>query len=77
MELKEAYDIKLLGKRLEDKGLDLAEEASAIVLEEVLAWVAESAQKSETPFDDIVASVLPLVKTEVLKIIDTIDGEEG
>lgn len=77
MELKEAYDVKALGKKLEGRGLDLAEEGAKIVLEEVLVWISESASKSETPFDDIVATVLPLVKDEVLKQIDKIDGEVG
>jgi len=77
MEIKEAYDVKALGAKLEAKGLDLAEVAATIVLEEVLEWVAESAAKSTTPFDDIVATILPLVKTEVLKQIDKIDGEAG
>lgn len=77
MEIKEAYDVKSLVAKLQARGLDLAEEGAKIVLDEVLAWVAESADKSETPYDNLIATIFPLLKDEVLKQIDKIDGEEG
>jgi hypothetical protein len=77
MDIKEAYDIKSLIAKLEARGLDLAEEGAKIVLDEVLIWVAESADESDTPYDNLVATIFPLLKDEVLKQIDKIDGEVG
>jgi len=77
MELKEAYNVKLLTDKLKVRGLDLTEEAAIIALDEVLDWVSESATKSTTPYDNLVATIFPLLKTEVLKQIDKIDGEVG
>lgn len=77
MELKKAYNAKELTEVLKAKGLDLAEEGAIIALDAILEWIAESAKKSSTPYDDLVATIFPLLKTEVLKQIDKIDGVEG
>jgi len=77
MELKEAYNTTELVEKLKSEGLDIAEDAAVKVLDVVLEWVAESAAKSETPFDDLIATIFPMVKGEVLKLIDEIDGEVG
>ena len=75
--MEKAYDIKELGKKLKDKGLDLAEDASALVLESVLDWVAESAAISKTPYDDMATVIIPPLKAFALNQIDKIDGENG
>ncbi len=77
LKMEKAYDIKVLGSRLKARGLVIAEDALEKVLEESCDWLAESAEISKTPFDDIVAVAIPMVKKEALKAIDKIDGVEG
>jgi hypothetical protein len=73
--MEKAYDLKDLTEKLKGRGLDLAEEAAKIALEEVLEWVIESATLSETPLDDVVALIAPKLKEFALEYIDKIDGE--
>ena len=75
--MEKAYDVKVLLEGLKGKGLDIAEDAAKIVVEEVLEWVVKSASVSKTPFDDVLAAVMPVAKKELLDIVDKIDGKEG
>lgn len=75
--MEKAYDIKELGNKLKSKGLDLAEEGAKIVVEETLAWIEESAIKSPTPYDNIIAALIPTIKPLIMEEIDKIDGKEG
>lgn len=68
------YDLKVLVEKLKAKGLDVAEEAVKILIEEVSVWVVESAQISATPFDDIVVVAVPAIKKVALEQADKIDG---
>lgn len=74
---RKAYDVKVLAEKLKKRGLDLAEDAAMIVLEETADWVVESAAISETPFDDVAAVVMPTLKKEAARHIDKIDGQVG
>ena len=76
-EEQKAYDLKKLTERLKVRGLDVAEEAAAVIVEELSDWVIESAPISKTPFDDVLVAVMPIMKKELLKVVDKIDGEEG
>jgi hypothetical protein len=73
---KKAYDLKVLTAKLKARGLDLAEEAAVIILEETTDWVTESAIISKTPFDDVAAVAMPALKKIALSEIDKIDGED-
>jgi len=75
--MEKAYDVKVLVEKLKGRGLDLAEGGAVIALEEVMEWVSESAIVSTTPYDDLLSSIFPLIKVELLKQIDKIDGEVG
>lgn len=75
--MEKAYDIKDLGAKLKDKGLDLAEDASVLVLDAVFDFLVESAQKSENKIDDLIAPILMAAKPIIKEQIDKIDGEEG
>lgn len=72
-----AYDIKALLEKLKGRGLDLAEEAAKIVVEETFGWVEESAKLSKTPFDDMGLIVLPQLKALALAGVDRLDGQAG
>lgn len=73
--MTKAYDFGELVDRLKDKGLDLAEEAVQLVAEELLVWVNDSAVISENKYDDLLIALLPLLKDEIFKYVDRIDGE--
>lgn len=75
--MEKAYDIKALAEKLKGRGLDMAEEAAKIVIEETLAWVEESAKISATPYDDMGLIVLPQLKVLALGAADKIDGAVG
>ena len=75
--MEKAYDIKALGENIKSKGLDLAEDAIVLVVEELFNWIEESAKLSETPYDDMGLVVLPQLKKLALAQVDKIDGQEG
>jgi len=75
--MEKAYDVKALVDRLKGRGLDLAEEAGKIVIEEAFGWVEESAKLSKTPFDDMALIVLPQLKALALAAVDKVDGSVG
>ena len=75
--MEKAYDLKDLGSKLKEKGLDLAEDAAGIVLDATMDWLGESAIKSENKIDDILVPLLMAVKPYIKDQIDKIDGKEG
>lgn len=74
--MEKAYDVKVLAEKLKGRGLDVAEEAAKIIVEEALAWVEESAKLSATPYDDMGLIVVPQLKKLALAQIDKIDGKQ-
>jgi hypothetical protein len=72
-----AYELKVLAEKLKAKGLDVAEDAAKILVEETLDWVSEEASKSENKVDDLVVAILPIVKPHILNAVDKIDGVKG
>jgi hypothetical protein len=75
--MEKAFDIKKLAEKLKARGLDLAEEAAKIVVEETLNWVEEGVSLSENKFDDLVKPFIPELKKAALELADKIDGQEG
>lgn len=72
-----AYDLKELGNKLKAHGLDVAEDAAKLIVEEVFAWIAESAQLSGNKYDDLVSILIPVLKPHILAEVDKIDKEVG
>lgn len=77
MEMKEAYDVKELGKKLKAKGLASSEDLAEEVVKEVLVWVKDSATKSRTPYDDILIAVIPQIEKYALEFVDNIDKSDN
>lgn len=73
--MEKAFEAKALVEKLKARGLDVAEEAAKVLVEEVLDWAQESVLISENKFDDLVAPFIPQVKEAALKAIDKIDGK--
>jgi hypothetical protein len=70
----QAYDIKVLGERLKEKGLVQAEVMALDVYKELKAWIVESAVISATPYDNLVVPFIDQLDALVLPEIDKIDG---
>lgn len=75
--MDKAYDLKALGSKLKDKGLELAEDSAGHVYQALKEWFTESAALSSNPFDDMVVPFLSQVDAVVLPQIDKIDGKVG
>lgn len=72
-----AYELKVLAEKLKAKGLDVAEDAAKILVEETLNWVSEEALKSENKVDDLLVVIIPVLKPHILSAVDKIDGVKG
>jgi len=70
-------DFNSLKDKLKDHGLDLAEDATRLLVEDVLDWVAEEVIKTENKYDDMLVAIIPMIKPALLKAVDKIDGEES
>jgi hypothetical protein len=73
--MEKAYDVKELAKKLQGKGLAIAEEAAEQAAVAVFEWVEESAKISKTPYDDMGLIILPKLKELVLAAAEKIDGK--
>lgn len=71
------YSGKVLVEKLKESGLDVAEDAAKVVVDSVLDWVKESAQKSENKVDDVIANLIDPIKPYIDEQLDKIDGEKG
>lgn len=75
--MTKAYDIQDLLKRLEGKGLHLAEEALMTIFTESKQWAKESAAISENKYDDLVAPFLDQIDAIIVPQIDKVDGVQN
>lgn len=75
--MEKAYDLKEFGAQLKGKGLDLAEEAVKLFIEELFVFLDESAKLSATPLDNVAAALYPEVKKFLLVQADKLDGAQG
>ncbi len=75
--MEQAYDVKVLAEKLKARGLNLAEDAVMGVVDDLFAFLEESAKLSATPFDDVALVVFPKAKEEIKKLVDKIDGAVG
>lgn len=79
--MNKAYDPKDLVRRLKENGLNVAEDAAKVIVEQTFGWVEDSAKLSTKgiigKLDDVVVSLLPPLKSFILEQVDKIDGEQG
>lgn len=73
--MEKAYDLGAFALQLKARGLDLAEEAVKIIVEESFSFIEESAKLSASPYDDMALIVLPKLKEMALQGVDKIDGK--
>lgn len=69
------YDIKKLSQELKMIGLSAAEDTAKKMVEIVFKWIIESARSTPTLYDDMFIGVAELIKKEVMKELEKIDGK--
>lgn len=73
--MDKAFDTKVLGAMLKEKGLVIAEEG-LLVLEQVLfQWIEESVKLTPSQMDDVAIPFLELLKPLVEAQIKKLDGK--
>ena len=70
--MEKAYDLKVLGARLKEKGLVELEDSAEQVYAVTKEWLKESATISKNPYDNLVSPFLDSLDTVVLPQIDKI-----
>lgn len=75
--MEKAYDMKDLASRFKGRGLDIAEDAAKLVVEETFGWLKDSAKASATPYDDMAAVIYPPIQGFIMGQVDKIDGKVG
>lgn len=71
-----AYDVSVLLSKMKARGLDIAEDMAMVAIEEIAAWVQESAALSENKIDDVAALGMPQLVNLVKQLADKIDGKD-
>lgn len=69
--MEKAYDLKDLVSKI--NVAEIGEEAAKNAAIAVLDWLKESAEKSATPFDNILIPVLEMAKPKILEELDKIN----
>lgn len=69
--MEKAYDLKDLVSKINIA--EIGEESAKGVAVAVLDWLKESAEKSATPFDNILIPVLDMAKPKILEELDKIN----
>tara|TARA_R110000868_G_C10972634_1_gene770646 strand:+ start:27671 stop:27928 length:258 start_codon:yes stop_codon:yes gene_type:complete len=76
-EIKKAYDHKLLLANLKDQGLEIAEESAKILVNGVMDWLEESAELSDTPYDDMASMLYPQLRKMALDKAEDINKADN
>ena len=74
-EVKQAVSDFLV--ELKNEGLELSEDVLQLLLDKVFALIIKLVQESDNVYDDILIPLLPLIKAEISKLIDKLDGKVG
>ena len=74
---EEAWDVGVLGARLKDAGLPVAETAVEQLLEVVLNWTSDSCMADDKPWNDMAVPLIPLLKGAVKPFVDKISDKDG
>lgn len=63
-------------ERLKAKGLDVAEEVAAQVVEELFVMAEEEVEKVPESFRPMAKMTLPVLKSYAMSLVDKIDGQD-
>lgn len=70
--MEKAFELKSLLDGLKLDGLEVGEDAAKKVIARVLDWVEASVKLSENKIDDLAIALIPLVRSELLKLAEKI-----
>ena len=73
-EVKMSLEAELVAK-LKVKGIEVAEDMAIVLLGELLDYAEKKVVETENSFDDMILPLLPLIKRELMKLADKIDGK--
>jgi len=73
--MEKPFDLKYLGEKMKEAGLDIAEESLGKGAVVFFDFLDESAKLSQNMVVKLVASLLPEARKAVLEQIDKIDGK--
>lgn len=72
--MEKAFDLKDLGKRLEAKGLPVAEAVLKDATKEICEWIKESCAMKGGLFL-VAVPLMPIVSEQIVKLEDKLDGQ--
>lgn len=75
--MDKAYDVKELVAKFKDDGLEIAEEAAKIILNNVFDWAHESALVSPNPYDNMLMILYPQIKEFIMDQAEKINPEDN
>lgn len=67
---------KKLVEKLKEKGLDIGEEAAALLVDVTLDWAAEECLASSNVLVKAAGGLLPAIKPALMSAVDKIDGQD-
>jgi len=75
--MEKSFDLKNLTERLKAKGLDIAEDAAMLLINETFAWTEESLAMHPNPYVKFALPVVQTIKPLIVAEADKIDGKIG
>ena len=69
------FETQELLKRLNDKGMTMAEDVLQVAVTEILDWVHESCLVHENVYVKAAGSLIPVIKPAIISSLDNIDGK--
>ncbi len=72
-----AFELPVLVEKLKSRGLDVAEEAAKVAVEEILNWASEGCLETGGLVAVVGAVAVPEIKKLALGLVDKIDGQVG
>lgn len=74
--MEKAYDLKGLGEKFKEQGLELLEENAKVAVEVIFSWLEESAKLSENTYDDLAVMLYPKMKELILEQAEKINSND-
>lgn len=68
---------KELVAALKEKGLEVGEDVAIELVKLLFPFLSRLVVLTENKVDDMLLAILPLVETQILALLDKIDGKEG
>ena len=74
--MEKPFDLKALGEKFKEVGLELAEENVKVLLPVLLDWVEDSVKMTENKFDDFFVVIRPQLEATLNPLIEKINPND-